>query len=80
MVTRIITTFITRPLGDYSATWFVKRNNGKTRLNLGMYIDARTASVYEPETRLYIMLFMLVLGSCRICGITTLSIPAAVQA
>ncbi|KDQ58236.1 hypothetical protein JAAARDRAFT_206902 [Jaapia argillacea MUCL 33604] len=45
LIAGILTTFIAGPLCDYSASWFAKRNKG----------------IYEPESRLYIMVFMLVL-------------------
>ncbi|KDQ58234.1 hypothetical protein JAAARDRAFT_193657 [Jaapia argillacea MUCL 33604] len=45
LVAGILTTFIAGPLTDYFATWFAKRNKG----------------IYEPESRLYVMILMLVL-------------------
>ncbi|TFK46315.1 putative cycloheximide resistance protein [Heliocybe sulcata] len=45
LVAGIITTFIAGPLTDYSATWFAKHNKG----------------VYEPESRMYVMVLMLIL-------------------
>ncbi|EPQ53334.1 MFS general substrate transporter [Gloeophyllum trabeum ATCC 11539] len=52
LVAGIITAFLAGPLCDYSATWFAKRNNG----------------IYEPESRLYIMFFMLILEVVGFAG------------
>jgi len=45
LIGSIIAMILSGPLCDYSATWFAKRNNG----------------IYEPESRLYLMLPMLIL-------------------